>query len=440
MAELALWDIPLELKEALWAHSGYVPTPEQLAVHADNSRIKQVVGGERAGKSRLTAEELYCWATYDPGLYWIVGPDYDLARPEFEHLVRALGVQIKDLSQPKAGSWELKTHLGSHVVTKTSTDPMSLAGRAPKGIAMVEAAQQTYEAFLRVRGRVAETRGPLILSGTLEGVAFVSWYHDLYRRWRADNPDDARSFSIPTWSNTAIFPGGRDDPEIKSLEATYPRDVFLERFGAEPSMPLSLVFREFSHPEHVQTCVLDKKEGVQLWIDPGYAGAYAVLAVQVRDEHVYVLDEVYERGQTAHQVIQECRSRPWWKYVKAGVIDIAARQHHGQESQLEIWAHLTGLRLHSQKVPIPDGILRLRTFLVDPETGKPRITFDPKCVNTIREFALYRYKDAKEGRPISETPISADNHAISALIYGLVSNFGFVRLRRERIRARISRN
>lgn len=436
--DLAIWDLPLEVREPLWTPCGYTPSYEQRLAHLSGHRLKQVAGGERAGKSRWTAMEILPWVVFFPDLYWIVGPDYDLARPEFEHLVDGLRAHnlIADLSQPKAGSWQLVTTLGAQVVTKTSTDPMTLAGKAPAGIAMVEAAQQTYEAFLRLRGRVAERRGPLLLSGTFER---VNWYSDLWKRWQAPNPEGGRSFSIPTWANLAVFPGGHDDPEIVALRGLYPEDIFLERFGARPRLPATTVFREFDHTKHVDFCPLLKDHPVQVWVDPGYAGAYAVLAVQVVDGFVYVLDEVYKQGWTAHQVIAECRGREWWDQVSGGVIDIAARQHHGQESQLEIWASY-GVKLFSQKVGVADGILRHRTFLIDPETKEPRIRFDPKCVETIREYSLYRYRDVPEGRPVYEEPINANNHSMTALAYGLVACFGFVERRRQRVRAKFKRN
>jgi len=42
---------------------------------------------------------------------------------------------------------------------------------------------------------------------------------------------------------------------------------------------------------------------VHLAVDPGYAGAYAVLALQVVDDLVYVVDEVYRSGVVAEDII-----------------------------------------------------------------------------------------------------------------------------------------
>ncbi len=427
----ALWRIPASVRYHLWGKCNYKPSPEQRVAHLDEHRAKLVAGGERAGKSRWTAQEIHdwLWASAD-GEVWIVGPTYDLARGDFLH-----ALQISATSQilspdsqsvPKSGQCSFTTRKGVRVVTRTSQDPETLAGIAPLGVAMVEAAQHSLEVYARLRGRVAETRGPLLLSGTFEGS--LGWYPEMWQRWQAENPDGGRSFSLPTWSNTAIFPGGRNDPEIKALEASLTEDVFSERYAAVPMPPRTLVFREFAHITHVRLCP-HKGEPLQLWVDPGYAGAYAVLAVQIdRDTTpptVEIIDEVYRQGMVSEDIIRECQGRPWWGDVKLVVMDIAGRQHHATQSHYEIWRRVAGLTPVGRSVPIADGIQRHRTFLVCPEDKQPRLYHDPRCKGTIREYGLYKYNEVKENRPQREEPIDANNHAMKAIAYGLVYNFGF---------------
>ncbi len=426
-------NLPIEHKLEVWARTGYVPTGEQLDVHLDNSRLKLVLGGERAGKSRGCGEEGNTWLPLPgphPRVYWVVGPSYDLARPEMRVMIEGCGKMgiLGNVSAPINGPWTLFTTRGHQVVTKTSRDVMALGAVAPDGILMVEAAQQSYEVFLRLRGRVAERRAPLVLSGTLEHGK--TWYSDTFDAWQASNVDGGRSFSIPSWSNLYVYPGGREDPEIKALEATYPPDVFAERFGAVPVPSATLVFKEFSNVTHVKPCPFDSDLPVQLWIDPGYAGAYAVVVVQFSQDktprEVYQIDEVYWTQRTVQEVILECKQRAWWPKVHHCVIDVAGRQHPGMESQAEAWHRLGGIPCSANAVGIPDGILRHRTFLRDAGTGQPRLYHDPRCVGTIAEYGKHKYHEIKENRPVRELPIDADNHAMKAIAYGLVANFGFV--------------
>jgi len=427
--------IQAEFKKDVWHQRGYLPLPEQREIHLDSHRLKCIAGGWRASKSVTTAEEASPWLLLDlpNAVYWIVGPDYQQARPEFKYLVDGWDGSglVSEVSMPQNGSCRFETVFGASVVTRSSVKEKRLGGQAPDGILMVEAAQQTYEAFLTLRGRVAEKRAPLILSGTFEHGK--TWYSDLWDSWQTDNLDDGRSFSIPTWRNTYIFPGGRQDPEIKALEATFPPDVFQERFGAEPCPPATLVFKEFSHIAHVKACPFKDAYDVQLWIDPGWAGAYAVLAVQLHGGAVFNIDEIYWTQRTAQEVIKECKGREWWSKVTHSWMDVAGRQHQGMESHVEIWRRLARIPVRSQTVGIPDGILRHRTFLK--ADGKPRIFHDPRCKHTIWEYGQYKYNEIKESRPVRELPIDRDNHALKAIAYGLVGNFGFVDVRRKRVRS-----
>jgi len=439
-----LWLLPEEARRAIWSVTEYEPSPEQLAAHLDEVRVKMVAGGERAGKSRMTAEELVCWivaqAAFGPALFWIVGPDYKQARPEFIHLVTALekldAIKPGSVSMPQEGPCSLMTRFDSRVETKSSSDPQGLGGVPPAGVCMVEAAQHVEEAFYRLRGRVAEKRGPLLLSGTFEGS--LGWYADRWRAWQLPNADGARSYSVPTWANRAIFPGGREDPEIKALEATYPPEAFMERFGAVPCPPATVVFREFDPKVHVRSCPFDPALPVQVWIDPGYATAYVVDAVQMHGEDVWHIDEVYETRVVAPKVIQKCMAKPWWKNVRFGVMDVAGRQHQGMESHVEIWRRLARIPIRSQKVSIEDGILRHKTFLRDPKTGQARLFHDKdRCKHTIAEYGLYRYPVDADGSVTKEVPRDRDNHSMKALAYGLVWNFGMVDSKGARAKVRV---
>ena len=410
----------------IWEHIGYRPTPLQLKAHQHPARLKLVAGGERAGKSFSAAMELLARCDVADGLFWIVGPTYDLARPEFNYITEVLGKlgAIRGrASWPARGACSLRTKWNATIATRSADDPVKLAGQAPDGVLMCEAAQQGYEVWLRLRGRVAEKRGWLWASGTFEGS--LGWYPEVWRRWQSDNVDEGASFSLPSWSNERLYPGGRNDPEILALEATYPADVFQERFGAVPCPPAGLVYKEFSELDHVSFDA-EYRAGVDVHmaVDPGYAGAYAVLALQEDGPFVHVIDEVYATGRTAFDMIAESKARPWWQDVRYGVIDIAGRQHQGLPSHVEIWQQEAGVYLQSNTVSIVDGIQRLHTFLRDPASDKPLILFHPRCKSTAWEFGQYRYPKVSENRPEREEPIDRDNHAIKALSYWLFARFG----------------
>jgi hypothetical protein len=251
---------------------------------------------------------------------------------------------------------------------------------------------------------------------------------------------------LPTWSNIHVYPGGRTDPEILALEASSSEDWFAERYGGVPCPPKGRVFDEFSMPIHTGTdgfYELDPLEMVYLFVDPGYASAYAVEACQKRGDDIYVIDEVFERGFVTSDIIKICKSRPWWNRVVGGAIDIAAKQHQAMPAPAETWLAEGGVHLRSQKLQIKDGIELMKQFLVvNPKTQSPRLHINTRCRGLISELGgcpnpitnqsgVYTWKKDKDGQVIGETPEDKNNHACKAMAYGLVDLYGFMNLKKR---------
>lgn len=430
--ELTLW----------WSRwTDYHPTTGQWPIHRHPARVKLTAGGERAGKSKTAA--MYALPRIpDTDLLWIVAKDYNLARPEFRYLVEALQPAglVRSLSMPQGQSapWSARLTTGGEIRTVTAADEVKLAAVAPDGIIMAEAAQQSYDIYLRLRRRLAEKRGWLFMEGTFE--SSEDWYADLWEAWLTGGPEGEISFSLPSWTNEAIFPLGEADPELQTMRRLN-EAMYYERFGGRPTPPANVVHPEFNYSLHVGSAPYDPKFPVEVAIDPGYNGAYALLALQYYGGTVHVVDEVYERRKSVRQVIRETLSRPWAERVdpaRAGVIDIAGTQHQGMESHAEIWASPrkkggAAWTLGSRFVHITDGIERLRSFLIDPATERSRVLYNAETTkNAQLEFKRYRYGEDRDGRPQREKPIDRDNHAVKALAYWLVDRFGYAVPQRSR--------
>lgn len=427
----------------LWWQSGlkkYEPTEAQWPIHLTPHRFIQIAGGERGGKS-MTSAMFIVPQSADLELVWLIADDYNSTKPEWEYLrneYRELGL-IEAISDPNTQysprMMRLKT--GLEIRTISAADEVKIASMAPDGIVLCEAAQMSHNVWLRARGRVAQKRGWVLLEGTFEDGE--PWYDDLYNAWQPGDSLGHIAFSLPSWSNTFEFPGGYDDPEMVALRAEMSPERFMARHGGVPVPPADVVFPEFNFDKHVGDYPFDPRYPVELAIDPGWAGAYAVCALQYVPVFpggiaVRVVDEIYVQRTQAHHVIDQVFERPWVENIipdHAGVIDIAGRAHTGQESHFEIWAS-RGFRLESVPVGIEDGIERYRTFLVDPATSKPRLFYNgPTTQMSQREHRLYRYPKAREGRTVREKPIDRDNHAIKAITYALVRKFGFTRARKS---------
>ena len=410
------------------------------------ARMMLILGGERAGKSLMAAYALM--ATMDigkKGEYWIVGPDYQQARQEFLYLYAAFSagankisfLEPSSVSMPTsiASPWSFTTIWGQEVRTRSASDIQKLASFSVSGVIMAEAAQQIYESYLKLLGRVSETSGPLILSGTLE--RGLPWYGDMYTRWQGENDLEARSFSLPTWSNTDVYPGGIENDRIQELRSEYPEDLFMERFGAMPTRKFGLVIPEFDMKTHVKHLEFDENEPVELAIDPGQH-TYAVLFVQHIGPKTHVLDAIYEHGMIVQEIIPKVMAHRLWKHVdkrRAGIIDNAAKQHNAQKSQIELWAEIAGVTLHGNYCRLDDTINTVRfRLLANNQWHEPLVYFNDHLRNNktpaglaldiLAEFELWVWPTRAPGRNAPMVPIDKNNDAIKALGYKLIDRYG----------------
>jgi hypothetical protein len=445
------------MRQAIWDQAGYGPSQEQLLFHlgashghAGEARAKLTFGGEQAGKSLSAAME-GASKTFHGRQFWIVAPQYDQGKPEMKYLINdifgPMGA-IDTASTPEHGPWSMTLKGGINWKVISATDVSRIANEAPDGILMVEAAQQPFEAYLRCLGRTGPRRGWLCINGTLEPGG--GWFADLGLKWKSRNDEDGVSYEMPSWSNLTRYPGGWENEEIQRLYKSLPEDFFWERYGGRPQPPKGLVFPEFKNMIHAgrpirlgvpdsdptnPTLWIPKDMPLECWIDPGYAGGYAVLFVAVYNETIYILDEIYTQYVQVGDVIQRAITHPLWRNVTNGVMDIAGKQHHNQRSDYEWWTFAperggAGLPIESRPVGILDGILRTRSFLKVDEgftPARPRLYIDPKCEKTIWEFtAGYKYKLDQSNQPTKETPDDKNNHSAKAIAYGLVHHFGLV--------------
>lgn len=427
-----------DLTGYLFSKVGFEPTEKQTPIIECRKRFILVAGGEQAGKSMIASKYLVSrfLETEESGLYWLVAADYERTRAEFDYLVQdfaTLGILAEVSKRVDPGRIVLAD--GTRIETKSAKDPRTLAMRAPDGIIGCEASQLDLESFHRLRGRCAPKRGWLFLAGTFEGS--LGWYPQLFQTWQYGT-DEEQSFSLPSYSNQYLYPEGKSDPEILKLKAMASDEFFMERIEGIPSPPQGLVFSEFRADIHISdNAEWSVGDPVYLWMDPGYAGAYAVEVVQEINGQICVIDEIYEQGLITKEIIEIAQSRPWWKDVQGGVIDIAGYQHQAMSAPAEIWMEETGLYLSGQKIKINDGTERLKGFLKsDPQTNAPKLIVNPKCEGILSEFGAvpnpfdgqtraYRWKVDRDGNIVGEQPDDKNNHGIKAVIYGLVDRFGY---------------
>ena len=426
-----------DLENYLYNKVDFSPTQEQKVILDSDKRFILVAGGEQAGKSMIASKFLLkkTFETEEAGLYWLVAADYERTRAEFEYLVSdfaQLGILKKASKRVDPGRIELAD--GTVIETKSAKDPRTLAMKAPNGIIGCEASQLDLESFYRLRGRCAPRKAWLFLAGTFE--SSLGWYPQMFQSWKY-GVNNEQSYSLPSWTNKHLYPEGKNDPEILRLKESSSDDFFMERIEGIPSPPRGIVFPEFRPDIHVSENIeYVPDEPVHIWIDPGYAGAYALCAVQIINDQVRVFDEIYEQNLITEEIINIAQNRPWYKDLTYGVIDIAGYQHQAMSAPAEVWLDSTGLFLDSEKININDGTERLKSTLKLTGKGEPKLIISPKCKGLLSEFGaaakpfygqtkVYQWKVDRDGNVVGNQPQDKYNHGIKALIYGLINHFGY---------------
>ena len=427
-------DVEKQYRQIIFDALQYKPTEAQEAIFADTHKVQLVAGGWRAGKSHTGAKKAVLKVPRSK-LIWLGGQTYNTARTEFEYimgdLLRLNLISPKSVPTNKEGPLIAKAINGCVIETKSADDPAKIGQVAPDFVLLCEAAQLSYDSFLRFRGRLMERDGTMTMTGTFEN--FYGWYPEYYRRGQGLDPE-LKSFSLPSWSNTVVFPLGRQDPKILDLERELSPELFKQYCEAVPMQPSGLILPEFDNAVHVGNYPYDSSIPVEIAVDPGYGGAYAVLAIQIKESQPYIVDEIYLQGYTTEDIIEVVKRREWGNKISAGAIDVAGRQHQAMAAPIEVWQEKLWLYLQSQWVDVEGGIELLRNFLsVNPKTGKPKMHVHNRCTGFISECGGCKSPLPNGGAWLRNVEtgkiIDKNNHATKAMIYWLVNRYGYASTR-----------
>ena len=163
--------------------------------------------------------------------------------------------------------------------------------------------------------------------------------------------------------------------------------------------------------------------------DEGYTNP-AVLLVAGEDEdgRLHIFREWYRSKQLETDVVAEAKAIEAEFAPEAFILDPSA-------AKLRARMQAEGLFVQTAENDVFAGSQAVQKRLIVAGDGRPRLTVDPSCENTIREFETYEWKQqtkARGGGPKDE-PVKSNDHAMDALRYMIAYvdglNFGGVQFR-----------
>lgn len=420
-------------------HIGYQPHGRQALYHDSKARFRLPNCGRRFGKSTMAGKDLQP-KLFQPGkMFWIVGPTYDLGEKEFRVIWDDLIVKqqlgrdnrVKKAYNKKQGHMFIEFPWQTRLEVRSADHPENLVGEALDHVIMSEAAkhkEETWERF--IRPALADKRGSADFPTTPEG---FNW---LYTQWMyGQDPDmkDYESWRFPSWDNSAVYPGGYDDPEIQLLLQTMRTEQFLQEIAADFSSFVGKIYPEWDVTKHV-----DKVEFNPAWpnyiaFDWGYTNPLAAIEFQVTPwDEIRVWREHYKAFTTLgeHFRILKAREQPPGYHL-----DMAFGDAADPEAAIEVSINFVGCwALPEAKENWRDGVDLVASFLKDRDTGlvsdeygTPITTVglkvDHSCKSLIHEFNNYKSNAPVKGRNVPEFGNKVEDHALDALRYGVMHVF-----------------
>ena len=425
-------------KAKYFAKIGYEPHAGQAEFHYSPTRYRIACCGRRYGKSTMAARDMEPYLLKPNGMYWIIGPTYDLGEKEFriiyDDMMVRLGLakdkRIKKTYNKRSGTMFIEFPWNTRIEVRSADHPENLVGESLDGVIMAEAAKHrrdTWERF--IRPALADKNGFATFCTTPEG---QNWLYDLYMLGQDDDFESYASWRMPSWENTAVFPGGFDDPEIQELLKTTSPEWFAQEIGAEFTSFVGKIYPEFDERIHVQNIDYRPDLPNYMFWDWGFVNPLAALDVQVDSfDNIYIWREHYEPWKRLEDHIaymKNVREDPEDYRVTCSYADSA-----DQEAVLTVnIQHSPCIALDEAKQNWRQGVEVVKRFLKLRETGqkddygepikKPKLYIDPSCKNTIKEFMNYKMaKPPRTGtRDAQEKPEKKDDHAVDAIRYGLM--------------------
>ncbi len=429
---------------AYFAECGFDPNPPQREFLYTPSRFKVFKAGRRVGKTYAGGYAVQppmlvpCPMTGAGQRGWIVGPTYAMAEKEFRVIYdawRRLGIDKECLKFKKnadAGDMRIETSWGAVLEAKSAQHPETLVGEGLNFALLVEAGlhrRRTWSQY--IRPALSDRRGWAVFSGVPEGKSDNSLLYALDQRGMSTRPEDAswRSFRAPSWANTVVFPGGRQDPEIVEAESDLTKNEFDRQYGAEFVDGVGAVFQDFDEDLHVGDFDYDPSWETYMAVDEGWTEDFRVLFIQrgpfgdLRVIREYSYNEM-TAGDIARSLLADSVAGPMTRVCK---------MMYGDPSRPEANAELSRtLRIPQNKRTGGDLDIRLRLIesflkirpnvrhLPDGHPEKvPGIMFDRKhCPKLIWEMMTgYRWPERREDIPRSDKdhPVDRDNHSVEAL-------------------------
>jgi len=363
--------------------------PRQHDFFKCRDRFAAFVGGIGSGKTFVGSLWGIQQASNPGTLGLVIAPTYPMLRDVAWRAFLEIGGLA--IAEKKRGEMILTVQGGGEILFRSADNPDRLRGPNIHWALLDEAAlcpRETWDITIG-RLRASGTAGPCRIVTTPKG-----------RNWLYERQTEMTIFKAATEENPYLSP-----EFVSSLKRSYTGNFARQELYGDFVAFEGLVYSMFSRDVHVKTQEADQYKTRWMGNDEGYTNPSVILDVGIdADGRLHIFREWYRRGQLQDTVV--VANVEWYNEIQPQgvVVDSSA-------AGLIAAMRAANLPAIGHKGRVQDGISKVQNMLATAGDGRPRLTIDPACVQTIAEMESYCWK---EGR---DEPEKQNDHAMDTLRY-----------------------
>lgn len=384
----------------------------QKIVAKDLHRFRVLKCGRRWGKTTLDAEEIKGVIIAKPSRVVYIANNYQQARDiMWEFLKKELRGAVIETNEARL-EIKVRTLKGgeSLVLLRGWESIENLRGQAFDFMVLDEVAMmRNFWVNWRevLRPTLTDRKGQALFSSTPKG---FNHFYDLCNQELTDK--EFKTFHFTSWDNPHL-----PVEELEQAKDTLPPETFAQEYEASFQKTQGLVYKEFNRDRHLYD-VMPTKTNYKFYggLDFGYRNPAALLDAYFDGEDLYIEEEWYKRERTDAQIADYASLKKYEAIYpdpeNAGGIEELHRKRINVREVVK------------NKGSVQSGIQMVREIL-----KRGNLHINKRCVNLIAEFEMYSYPDNKDERNDNENPITANNHALDALRYIVMSLLPYIQRR-----------
>lgn len=382
------------------------PLPTQERFHNSVSKHRMLAGGWGTGKTTAICLELSKDIAI-PNNYILLGRK-DLQEFKSTTLKEFLDIYESAILNHNKQDRIIKFPNGTEIYYTNLDDSREAIKKIQSlnlGAAVIDQCEEISDAmFITIQGRLRRQNARRCFYGAMNPNG-----HDwIWERFINERQDDHEIFIATTLENI-FLPQDYIDSLLKMPEKVQRRYVFcsFDDFSG-------LVFNEFSESNIIDYYDPSEEDSHLLVLDYGFRNPTAIaFAATNYDGITTIYQEYYEAEKLISYISDEIKKNKFWKKAhKLADPSIHKTERDGHNVADEFNAH--GVYFNNADNDVLQGINRVNELF---KAGRLRIT--RSCVNGIKEYGAYRWKELKPGenRNEFEEPVKRNDHFCDATRY-----------------------